>query len=190
MKITICDTNKAVCDACREVMPPEIEVVHGSILDHEWDAVVSPANSFGFMDGGIDAVYTKRFGRGLQIDLQYSIQAQLFGELLVGQALVIRTSDARIPFMVSAPTMRTPRPIADAADIMLATRAAIRAPVSSGYSFLSIALPGMGTGAGMIKPSVAAKAMATGIQQGLKPSSIQFPASWREAYQRHVNLEG
>ena len=26
------------------------------------DAIVSPANSFGFMDGGIDMVYSKRFG--------------------------------------------------------------------------------------------------------------------------------
>jgi hypothetical protein len=34
-----------------------VRIHHGSILDLECDAVVSPANSFGFMDGGIDAVY-------------------------------------------------------------------------------------------------------------------------------------
>ena len=37
-------------------------VVHrGSIFDVACDAVVSPANSFGFMDGGIDALYVDRF---------------------------------------------------------------------------------------------------------------------------------
>jgi hypothetical protein len=31
-----------------------VSIHHGSILDLDIDAVVSPANSFGFMDGGID----------------------------------------------------------------------------------------------------------------------------------------
>ena len=31
-----------------------VRVHRGSILDVNCDAVVSPANSFGFMDGGID----------------------------------------------------------------------------------------------------------------------------------------
>jgi len=33
---------------------PNVEIYHGSILDLSVDTVVSPANSFGFMDGGID----------------------------------------------------------------------------------------------------------------------------------------
>lgn len=39
-----------------------VKIHQGSILDVECDAVVSPANSFGFMDGGIDAVYMFHFG--------------------------------------------------------------------------------------------------------------------------------
>ncbi len=34
-------------------------------LDVKCDAVVSPANSFGFMDGGIDLIYSHRFGTNL-----------------------------------------------------------------------------------------------------------------------------
>lgn len=34
-----------------------VSVHHGSILDVRCDAVVSPANSFGFMDGGIDLIF-------------------------------------------------------------------------------------------------------------------------------------
>jgi len=33
---------------------PGIEIHHGDIRDFQGDAIVSPANCFGFMDGGID----------------------------------------------------------------------------------------------------------------------------------------
>lgn len=52
-------------DACwREACAglDHIEYHVGTILDVACDALVSPAYSFGFMDGGIDAVYTRRFG--------------------------------------------------------------------------------------------------------------------------------
>jgi hypothetical protein len=39
-----------------------VKVHHGSIFDSQADAYVSPANSFGFMDGGIDMMYSQRFG--------------------------------------------------------------------------------------------------------------------------------
>ena len=45
---------------------PFVTVHRGSILEVETDAVVSPANSFGFMDGGIDAVYLDHFGRNTE----------------------------------------------------------------------------------------------------------------------------
>src|SRR5262245_39700765 len=49
---------------------PDVTVHRGSILDLEVDAVVSPANSFGFMDGGIDHLYSDRFGWHVQEGLQ------------------------------------------------------------------------------------------------------------------------
>ena len=75
-----------------------VEVVHGSILDVSTDAVVSPANSFGFMDGGIDALYTRKFGTGVQSRLQEAIREFHFGELLVGASEIVETEDAKIPF--------------------------------------------------------------------------------------------
>jgi O-acetyl-ADP-ribose deacetylase (regulator of RNase III) len=44
-----------------------VSIHRGSILDVQFDAVVSPANSFGFMDGGIDAVYLNHFGNDIQL---------------------------------------------------------------------------------------------------------------------------
>jgi hypothetical protein len=50
-----------------------VSVHYGSILDLSCDAIVSPANSFGFMDGGIDVLYmnflwTGDSGQGAGVD--------------------------------------------------------------------------------------------------------------------------
>jgi len=90
------------------------------------DAIVSPSNSFGFLDGGIDQVYTTFFGgRRLQDRLQDDIVALHDGELPVGCATVVPTGDARIPWLVAAPTMRTPQLVDDTANAYLALRAAL-----------------------------------------------------------------
>ena len=63
-----------------------VEVQRGSILQLSCDAVVSPANSFGFMDGGVDMLYSQYFGWKVQERLQNQILSRHHGELLVGAA--------------------------------------------------------------------------------------------------------
>lgn len=53
-----------------------VSIYRGSILDLNCDAVVSPANSFGFMDGGIDMLYSQHFGRHVQERLQTAIRSR------------------------------------------------------------------------------------------------------------------
>lgn len=96
-------------------------------IDVAADAVVSPANSFGFMDGGIDAVYTHQFGFALERRLQDLLAADYGGELPVGCAVIVETGSPEIPWCVSAPTMRVPEAVADTANAYLAFRAALRA---------------------------------------------------------------
>ncbi len=43
------------------------------IEKHNIDVIISPANSFGFMDGGIDKVYMKMFD-GIQSTVQNKIE--------------------------------------------------------------------------------------------------------------------
>jgi O-acetyl-ADP-ribose deacetylase (regulator of RNase III) len=66
-----------------------VEVGQGDIFETKADAIVSPANSFGYMDGGIDAVYLERFGAGLQARLQAVLREEHHGELPVGHAVVV-----------------------------------------------------------------------------------------------------
>jgi len=86
----------------------DVEVIQGDILELEVDAVVSPANSFGFMDGGIDMAYTNHFGWKVEQRLQQIIERKFDGELLIGQAQIVPTSNDRIPYLIAAPTMRVP----------------------------------------------------------------------------------
>jgi len=184
MKITICDLNPAII-AAWVGFPDTPDLVNGSIIDLECDAVVSPANSFGFMDGGVDYAYSKHFGWHVQEALQTAIAARPFGELLVGEALLVPTGNDRIPHVISAPTMRVPKRITDNADIMLATRAAVAAAKHAGLSH--IAFPGMGTGCGDVAPWDAARAMMAGITAAL--SRIERPGTWQEAQRRHFELQ-
>ena len=158
----------------------------GNILQLEVDAVVSPANSYGFMDGGIDLFYTLRFGPGLQKNLQNLIKVLPYeGELLVGQAIGLRTNDPKIPFMISAPTMRVPLILdKDTINPYLATKAALM--VCKNFyptEIVSIAFPGMGTGVGKVNPHTCAKQMKQAILDVRQPSV--FPVSWLEAAQKH-----
>jgi O-acetyl-ADP-ribose deacetylase (regulator of RNase III) len=92
---------------------PFVEVYHGSILDVACDAVVSPCNSFGFMDGGVDAVYRDHFGIDIQNRVQRMIAERHHGEVRVGHADLVETGDPRISHLIIAPTMRVPMVLKD-----------------------------------------------------------------------------
>jgi O-acetyl-ADP-ribose deacetylase (regulator of RNase III) len=190
IRISICDLNPLfVAEAHHYLMelPNVIEVAHRSVLDRPTDAVVSPANSFGFMDGGVDWAYLQFFGEQLQTRVQLVIRLQKFQELLVGSAVAVPTYHEAIRFLIVAPTMRVPKIITDPADVILATRAAVR--VATDFRFDHIVMPGMGTGCGQVRPDVAARAMRAGIEAGLRDMPRR-PYSRREAQERHLQLKG
>jgi O-acetyl-ADP-ribose deacetylase (regulator of RNase III) len=165
MKFLLRDRNPALVAVWRQefASASDVEVSHGDIFDLAADAIVSPANSFGFMDGGIDLVYSQRFGWTVQENLQRIIQAEHGGELPVGLAVIIPTHDASIPLLISAPTMRVPMDISNTVNAYLAFRAAIRAATDHNRSALrpieTILCPGLGTATGRIPAAVCARQM-------------------------------
>ena len=78
-----------------------VKILNGDLTEVDCDAIVSPANSFGFMDGGVDYAISVRLGWDLQFSLQEKIKALPEGELLVGKAMVIETGDELIPYLIS-----------------------------------------------------------------------------------------
>lgn len=147
------------------------------------DAIVSPANSFGFMDGGIDMAYSRHFGWQLMNRLQETIMTEKNGELLVGDALIIPTcgqsywgktektswssfnQGTPIKFLISAPTMRIPENVSNTVNAYLAFRAVILAVQqhnknchSSGLAPIhSVLCPGLATNVGAMPPKKNAK---------------------------------
>jgi O-acetyl-ADP-ribose deacetylase (regulator of RNase III) len=179
-----------------------VSIYQGSIFDTNPDAVVSPSNSFGFCDGGIDAAYTKYFGEGVEARLQKTIQEDYDGELLVGQAVLVTTKHKGIPYVISAPTMRVPMRLpVDTINPYLAAKAAILCALRANQlisqykgdpnarGIKTISFPGLGTGVGGIDPNICAFQVAEAIQDTLVQKPM-YPYSWQDAVYRHKTLLG
>src|SRR5262245_61101037 len=86
LRVRLCDTDADMADrlaeAFREV--DSVEVVEGNLLDLSCDALVSPANSFGDMGGGIDKAIDDFHGGAAQQAVRAAIETHFFGELPVG----------------------------------------------------------------------------------------------------------
>ncbi len=176
-----------------------VEIHAGSILDVVCDAVVSPANSFGFMNGGIDAVYLRYFGSQIQEKVQQLILERHAGELLVGAADIIETGVSNIPYMVIAPTMRVPMRLTETVNAYLAARAALllikqgrfqrgqNLGTPIGQKVERVAFPGIGTGVGQLGPNVCARQLRAAIDDVLLDRFLP-PRSWAEASERHQLL--
>ena len=95
MQIFLCSVKHSLTKAWPKFFSdlPNVTVHEGPILDLEVDAVVSPANSFGFMDGGVEALYTQHFGRQLESKLKTVIAEKHAGEIPVGNAERVETDD-------------------------------------------------------------------------------------------------
>ena len=106
LKIFLISRNKEIVKAWTSVFNnySNIKISCGNILDLEADAIISPANSFGFMDGGIDLAYSEYFGWNLEKMLQKEIREIFYGEIPVGVAVIIKTNNTKIKYLISAPT--------------------------------------------------------------------------------------
>lgn len=178
---------------------PDVSVYRGSILDLSVDAIVSPANSFGFMDGGIDLRYSHHFGWQVQERLQELIRTRHCGELLVGAAEIVETGNIRIPFVIAAPTMRVPMILRDTVNPYLAARAVFLliqdgvipagewAGTRVGEYVTSVAFPGLGTGVGQMDPNICARQVRAAIEEFVLGRG-HFPRTWAEAQERHQLL--
>jgi O-acetyl-ADP-ribose deacetylase (regulator of RNase III) len=154
-----------------------VEVRVADFFAQPADAMVSPANSFGCMDGGLDLAIRDTLGHGVQSSVQEVIRERHHGELPVGAAEVVETGHASWPFLVVAPTMRVPESVAQTLHPYLAFRAALlavrRFNEKAGASRIrSLVCPGLGTGIGEVEPDRCAVQMRMAFLQVREPASI------------------
>jgi O-acetyl-ADP-ribose deacetylase (regulator of RNase III) len=169
LKVVLTDVNAKVVQAWRSAFAdtPEVEISNGSILDKHVDAWVSPTNSRGRMDGGVDAVIKHHLGAGIQLRVQRAIRDQFGGSLPIGSAVCVPSGAANPKFLISTPTMtQSAQNVRETLNVALACAAAFQAIHMQNDrapgSIASVALVGMGAATGKVPPQVCANLMWAG----------------------------
>lgn len=169
LRVVLSDVNAKVVQAWRSAFADtgEVEIVAGSILDQRVDAWVSPTNSAGRMDGGVDAVIKRHLGAGIQLRVQRAIRDGYAGSLPVGSAVCVPSGAANPKFLISTPTMtQSVQNVRETLNVALACAAAFQAihlqNAAAPGSITSVALVGMGAATGKVPPQVCANLMWAG----------------------------
>lgn len=168
-------------DAFREVSG--VSVVRGDILEQPTGtALVSPANSCGVMRGGLDGQYAASYrDHGIDIEerVMGAIRENHYGEIPVGQALIVLTPEhPTYPFLIVAPTMRTPQRIIHSVNPYLTFRAVLIVVAEwnrchPDHRIHRVACPGLGTGVGHVP---------------VRRAAHQMRAAWDSLRQRDAGL--
>ncbi len=120
--------------------------------------VVSPANSYGLMDGGYDGAITQYWGDFVQQQVQKRIQEQYLGEQPVGTVLVVTIDKNKRIKLLHIPTMKVPEMIIDTQIIYHCTRQAIITAMMDD-EIENIVIPAFGALTGQVATEIVAKQM-------------------------------
>jgi O-acetyl-ADP-ribose deacetylase (regulator of RNase III) len=169
LKVVLVDVNPDVVRAWRSAFSdlPEVKVVQGSILQQHTDAWVTPTNSRGSMDGGVDAVIKRHLGAAIEKAVQKEIKSQYGGSMPIGSAVCVPTGAAVPRYLISTPTMEaSAEDVSDTMNVALACAAAFQMihlqNAREPGSIASVALPGLGVGTGQVPVRVCANLMWSG----------------------------
>src|ERR1700724_3686869 len=90
-KIFLIDRSQFLVDEWKEQFSdcPAVEAIAGDYFQKPADAIVSPANSFGIMDGGLDLAIRDKLGFSVESKIQAIIVEKYHGELPVGCAEIV-----------------------------------------------------------------------------------------------------
>lgn len=168
---------------------------------HNVDCVVSPANSYGLMDGGYDKAITDYFGKEVQYHVQNKINKKWYGEQPVGTSISIETNKEHIVanisgignicepiLLIHTPTMRTPEAIIDPRIIYQCMRTTLIEAKAQDVN--SIVIPAFGGLCGAVSYELLAYYMFLAYKQiiNFKPHDI----TWNDAIntRNQLNFKG
>lgn len=125
--------------------------------------IVSPANSLGFMNGGIDAIYMEMFPdiqKTVQNEIaKFNIVTSLGRKVLpIGSTLVVKTNDSKTPYLCCCPTMFMPGKLSQADNVYWAFVGLLQTMKHyTSVEKVVVACPCLGTGVGGLKAKNSAK---------------------------------
>ena len=126
------------------------------------ECIVSPANSFGLMDGGYDLAISEWFGPQLQKNVQQYIIDNFWGEQPVGTSFIIDANE-KGQKIIHTPSMQTPREIVDPFVVYQCMRTTLMCAYQNNVK--SILIPLFGGGCGGVHPQTIAKMMKLAYDQ-------------------------
>lgn len=196
MKIYLLDINKDMTDAWHKYFDPYIEVENIEIVNDDFasfmnmhpniEAIVSPANSFGLMDGGYDKAIIDYFGKDLMEVVKKVIIQEWFGEQPVGTSITIPIYSKRIingcgvechPVLIHTPSMRTPEQIKDSRIVYQCMRTTLIEAEKQEIN--SIVIPAFGGLTGKVPCEEIAKMMFLAYKQiRNQPKEINWGYAW------------
>lgn len=158
------DPKRELCECWKKQFRglSHVGIVDGRFEElEEFDCMLSAANSFGFMDGGVDLAIICYFGVELMDRVQQTVIRDYLGEQPAGTSVIVETGNAKHPFIAHTPTMRVPMSIATT-DYVFAAMWAMLVAVhqhnrQAERTIRYIACPGLGTSCGMVAPAEAAR---------------------------------
>ena len=167
---------------------PEVEVINGPFEKVEFDCIVSAANSFGLMDGGVDGAITGYFGQQMMKRVQEKIITDYHGEQPVGTSFIIRGNEewneGKNKYVAHTPTMRVPMNIRSTENVYQAMKAMLIAVqkfndkiddyvTHPDFNRINVvACTGLGTFCGEVPFKKAAKDMRMAYDNFLNPPKI------------------
>ena len=128
-----------------------IIVRNADITKINCDAIVNPANSFGYMGGGV-AGAIKREG-GVEIENEAIKKAPIS----IGEAIATTSGNLSCKYIIHTPTMIQPAMKTNTDNIEKATYAALK--LAKKLDINIIVIPGMGTGVGRVPKKDAARSI-------------------------------
>ena len=155
----------------------EINIINDSIFNIQTDAIVSPANSFGIMDGGLDGKIRDFFGIEIEDKIRMKIKNDYFGELPVGNAIITETDNHNIKYLITAPTMRVPENVMNSINAYLSMRAIL---IMSEFNpqIKIISIPGLCSLSGKMDFKIVARQMKVAYEKIILKNILY--SHWRE----------
>jgi O-acetyl-ADP-ribose deacetylase (regulator of RNase III) len=188
MRVLLVDQDVKLVRAWQEVFRDidEVEASAGDYFEQAADAMVSPANSFGIMDGGLDLAIRDTLGLEIERRVQAAIAERHHGELAIGAAEIVATSHARWPWLICAPTMRVPEDVSRTVHAYWAFRAVLLAAKRHSSPINFLVCSGLGTGVGRMPPRRCAAQMR---QAWLQVNGDPRPPSFQRIHTVHQSMK-
>jgi O-acetyl-ADP-ribose deacetylase (regulator of RNase III) len=188
MKIIFCDRNIQNLEALRNAFNNlhHFEFVQNNITSVKADCIVSPANSYGLMDGGVDRTINYSLNY-ISEKVKKIIQFRYGGEQPVGTCFIVPVENNQMTtgnykYLAHTPTMRIPKDVSNTDNAYIAFRALLTELFDHNRQYNdinTIVMTSFCSGAGKMSPTQAAQQMRLAFDYVTENT----PCTWEMAHQ-------